>query len=96
MLKKQVELPSIINESLTKANKEVSNAASSFNRRFHYKYVWTNDGLPYLKKDEDHQATIIRRFEDLPSDGKGKRKEQDRLNLVCNFTLNNCNVSVLK
>jgi len=33
--------------------------------------VWTNHGLPYLKKDEDHQATIIRRFEDLSSDRKG-------------------------
>ena len=59
-----------INESLTKANKEVFKAALSFKKRFHYKYIWTNHGLTYLKKDEDHQATIIRRFEDLPSDGK--------------------------
>jgi len=60
-----------INESLTKANKEVFKAALSFKKRFHYKYVWTNHGLTYLKKDQDHPATIIRRFEDLLSDGKG-------------------------
>jgi len=60
-----------INESLTKANKEVFKAALAFKKRFHYKYIWTNHGLTYWKKDEDHQATIIRRFEDLPSDGKG-------------------------
>jgi len=61
----------LINESLTKANKEVFKAALSFKKRFHYKYIWTNHGLTYLKKGEDHQTTIIRRFEDLSSDGKG-------------------------
>jgi len=54
-----------------KAIKKIFKAASSFKKRFHYKYVWTNYGLTYLKMDEDHQSTIIRRFEDLPSDGKG-------------------------
>jgi len=49
------------NESLTKANKEVLKAALSFKKRFHYKYVWTKHGITYLKKDEGHQATNIRR-----------------------------------
>jgi len=34
-----------INESLTKANNEVFKIALSFNKRFHYKYVWTNHGV---------------------------------------------------
>jgi len=61
-----------INENLTKENNEVFKAALSFKKRFHYKYVWTNHGVAYLKKDEDHQATIIRRFEDFPLYGKGQ------------------------
>jgi len=60
-----------INESLTKANKDVDKAALSLKKRFHYKFVWRNHGFTYLKKDEGHHATIIRRFEDLPLDGKG-------------------------
>ena len=38
-----------INESLTKANKEVFKAGLSFKKRFHFEYVWTNHCLTGMK-----------------------------------------------
>jgi len=56
----------LINGCLSKANKEVFNAALSFEKKFHY--IRTNHCFTYLKNDEGHQATIVRRIEDLCGD----------------------------
>ena len=48
-----------INESLTKANKEIFKAALSFKKCFHYKYVWTNHGLSYLKSMKTIKPLVL-------------------------------------
>ena len=39
-----------INESLTKQNKEIFKAAPAFQNKYKYRYVWTRNGITYLKK----------------------------------------------
>jgi len=54
-----------INESLTKKNRERFKNCSDFKKKAGYKYIWTKNGLTYLRKDDASQTIIVQNNKDL-------------------------------
>jgi hypothetical protein len=54
-----------INESLSQRNKDLFNKSLKVKRDLGFKYIWTNSGKIYLRKDNDFDARLIKFPEDL-------------------------------
>jgi len=54
-----------INESLTKQNRERFKKCNDFKKKAGYKYIWTKNGLTYLRKDDASQTITIQNNKDL-------------------------------
>ena len=48
-----------IQESLTQKNKELFRKALQLKKSLKYKFIWTNSGRIYLRKDESPESPII-------------------------------------
>ena len=58
-----------INESLTKINRRRFNQCLRFKKENNLKFIWTKNGITYLRKDEGTQAFAIKTEADLVRHG---------------------------
>lgn len=54
-----------INENLTPQNKKVFYHANCFKKQHNWRYVWTSNGIVFLRKTENSDAVTIRNIVDL-------------------------------
>ena len=54
-----------INESPSKRNRERFIKCNDFKKKAGYKYIWTKNGLTYLRKDDASKTIIIQNNKDL-------------------------------
>lgn len=54
-----------ISESLTPLRKKLFGSANTARKSLRWKFIWTNNGRIYLKKNEDSPTTIIDSFDDF-------------------------------
>ena len=56
-----------ISESLTQRNKTLFNDCLAFKKKHNFKYIWTQQGRIYLRKDKDTQSRLISSKSDIDS-----------------------------
>ena len=56
-----------ISESLTHRNKLLFKECLAFKRKYNYKYIWTQQGRIYLRKNKDTQSRMISSKSDIES-----------------------------
>ena len=54
-----------ISESLTPANRELFNLSLQKKKELSYKYIWTMNGVTYLRKDDDNHVIPVKDKKDL-------------------------------
>lgn len=54
-----------ISESLSRRKKELFNECLKFKREWHFKFIWTNSGKIYLRKDSTSPVRIISSLKNL-------------------------------
>lgn len=54
-----------INESLTEENRRVFNECLKFRREKKFAFIWTSNGITYMRKNKDSNAIVVKSMEDL-------------------------------
>lgn len=54
-----------ISESLTKRNKTLFKECLAFKKKYNFKYIWTQQGRIYLRKNQDTQSRLISSKSDI-------------------------------
>ena len=55
-----------INESLTRKNKELFSKVNDFKKVNGYKFIWSRNGIIYLRQSESSKAIMVKKEADLP------------------------------
>jgi hypothetical protein len=61
-----VSIKIFINENLSQKNKKLFSACLKFKKDHGYKFIWTQSGNIYLRKDGDNPRVHIKDLKDLP------------------------------
>ena len=54
-----------LNENLTTRNKKIFYHANIFRKQYQWKFIWTSNGMVFLRKNETSDAVIVRNLFDL-------------------------------
>ena len=54
-----------INEHLSPEHRKIFGEASAKRKELNYKYIWTNNGISFMRKDDNSQMIIIDSLEAL-------------------------------
>ena len=54
-----------VNESLTEENRRVFNECLKFRREKKFAFIWTSNGITYMRKNKDSNAIVVKSMEDL-------------------------------
>lgn len=54
-----------INESLTEENRKIFNESLQFRKEKKFAFIWTSNGITYLRKDKDSKAIVVKAKEDI-------------------------------